>query len=176
MDINSLDNIEIQLCDIASESVVDGTGIRYTIFVQGCPHNCKGCHNPSSHAFTGGHVRSLGFIAKEILKNPLLDGITFSGGEPFYYPKECGVLAEFLQKNNLNVWCYSGYTYEELLDMAKTNNDTKNFLDNIDVLVDGKFIENQKNLMLKFRGSENQRIINLKKMRETSTQNIEILF
>lgn len=176
MDIENLDKIEIRLADVARESVVDGSGIRYTLFVQGCPHHCEGCHNPTSHRFEGGHILTLGKIAGEIVRNPLLDGVTFSGGEPFCYPKECAALAKFVKSRGMNVWSYSGYTLDELREKAVTDEDTCEFLQNIDVLVDGRFVLAQKNLMLRFKGSENQRIINLKAMRESGSDEVIILF
>lgn len=176
MDIKELEEIKIRLADVARESVVDGVGIRYTVFVQGCPHHCEGCHNPSSHAFEGGHILTLGKIAGEIVKNPLLDGVTFSGGEPFCYAKECAILAEFIKSKGMNVWAYSGFTLDELIAKAKTDENIAKFLSLIDVLVDGRFVLAQKNLMLRFKGSENQRIINLKAMREQNSDEVIILF
>ncbi len=165
----------IRLAGLVEESVVDGKGIRCAIFVQGCFHACKGCHNPQTHDITGGKMFRLSEIAQIVENNLLLDGLTFSGGEPFLYPSELADLAEWAQDNRLNIWCYTGYTYEELLEMCESNNEVYRLLQSIDVLVDGRYEEDKRNLMLKFRGSENQRIINLKKMRESNTEKIILL-
>lgn len=162
----------IRLAGIVNESVVDGKGIRCTVFVQGCPHNCKSCHNPHTHSYTDGEVVPLCDITERIENNPLLDGITFSGGEPFVYPAELADLAEWAHENRLNVWCYTGYTYDELQEIAQKDPETSRLLEGIDVLIDGRFEQDKKNLLLKFKGSENQRIIDLKKMRELKTDKI----
>ena len=156
-----LNNTFIRLAGIVKESIVDGKGIRASIYVQGCPHKCVGCHNGHTHDFNGGKEYSLQQIIDLILPNPLLDGITLSGGEPFCHAESLSVLAEWAKQNNLNIWCYSGYTYEELLELSTQDVNIKNLLDKVDVLVDGKFIESQKDLTLAFRGSKNQRIIEL---------------
>lgn len=166
---------QINIADISYESVVDGVGIRFTIFTQGCPHKCEGCHNPTTHDFNGGHLYDVDKLMAEINKNPLLDGVTFSGGEPFCHAKSLAVLAKKIKANNLNIWCYSGYTLEELNNMAKTDNDILELLSQIDVLIDGKFILSQRNLLKRFKGSDNQRIINLKKMREENSSDIILL-
>lgn len=145
----------IYINGIIKESIVDGEGLRYVIFVQGCPHHCKGCQNPQTWNFKKGKWVIECSIAKEIMENPLLDGITFSGGEPFALKEnESGLIriAEFAHNKGLNVWCYTGYLYEEIKDRELTKH--------IDVLVDGKFIEEQK-CYDGFRGSTNQRIIHL---------------
>ena len=176
MEIAELTEYSIRLSGVVSESVVDGTGIRYTVFVQGCPHHCVGCHNPLTHPYSGGTVALLSDLAGEICKNPLLDGITLTGGEPFSYPAVLTQLARFVHGKGMNVWCYSGYTYEELKGLAVDSNAIHDLLNEIDVLVDGRFVEAQRNLMLKFRGSENQRVIDLKTMRKTGTEKIILLF
>lgn len=163
----------IRLADIVTESVVDGKGIRMTVFVQGCKHCCKGCHNPTTWEIGGGEEKPLSFIAELAEKDPLLDGLTFSGGEPFLQPAPLSILAKWCHVHNLNVWCYSGYTYEQLVEMGESDEDIKALLDETDVLVDGKFIEEQKDLTLPFRGSKNQRIIDMKKTRETGI--VEVL-
>ena len=157
----------MKLAGINTESVVDGDGLRMTIFGQGCPHHCKGCHNPSTWDFNGGDETSPEKIISMVKENPLLDGVTFSGGEPFVHAKDFAWIAKEIHHLGLNVWSYSGYTYEELQKLAKTNKDIASFLAEIDVLVDGKFILTKRDLSLKFRGSSNQRIIDMKKTRET---------
>lgn len=148
---------------LQSDSIVDGEGIRTVIWTQGCPHHCKGCHNPETHDFQGGALVDLKEIYQEIDKLEGQTGITFSGGDPFMQPKECSLIASYAKELGYNIWCYTGFTFEELLTMSKTKKEIMNFLKNIDVLVDGKFEEDKKDLTLKFRGSSNQRIIDVKK-------------
>ncbi len=158
----------IRLADIVPESVVDGKGIRMTVFVQGCKHGCKGCHNPATWDLNGGADYSLEFITNLAKKDPLLDGLTFSGGEPFLQPEPLGELAKWCHANGLNVWCYSGYTYEQLCALGEKDIAVRELLENIDVLVDGPFLEAQKDLTLPFRGSKNQRILDLNETRKQS--------
>ena len=159
----------VPLAGLVEESVVDGSGIRCAVFVQGCPHRCKGCHNPQTHSFDGGTDTSVAELAERIAANPLLSGVTLSGGEPFCYPEPLSVLAKDVHAHGKNVWCYTGYTYEQLLKKSASSKKIRAFLDEIDVLIDGRFIEARRNPMLKFRGSENQRILNLKSMRASET-------
>ena len=145
----------IYINDIIKESVVDGEGLRYVIFVQGCPHHCKGCHNQQTWNFKGGHWIPEEVIMTDIKSNPLLDGITFSGGEPFAMDanqKGLIKLADFAHSINLNVWCYTGYTFDEIRD--------KELVKHIDILVDGKYIE-EKRCLAGFKGSINQNIIKI---------------
>lgn len=151
----------IRISGIEKESIVDGPGIRYVIFVQGCPHHCVGCHNPQTHDFDGGRDKRFDEILSDLDKNPLLSGVTFSGGEPFCKAKELAELAVEIRKKGLNIVCYSGYTFEELLEKGKKEPEVFELLKLSDILIDGKFIINEKSLMLKFRGSKNQRILNL---------------
>ena len=149
------------------ETIVDGEGIRYSIYLAGCSHRCKGCHNPESWNPKAGKPLTqevLEQIVQEINANPLLDGVTFSGGDPFYNPEEfLPVLKEVSQRTGMNIWCYTGYTYEkDLMQGGKVHTSfTEEMLSYIDILVDGRFIEAQKDITLKFRGSANQRILNL---------------
>lgn len=159
------ENMTLRIAGIVPESVVDGTGIRFTLFVQGCKHACKGCHNPDTHALDGGEETTTSEILKAAEKNPLLDGMTFSGGEPFLQPVPLATIAKAIHERGLNVWCYSGYTFEELLGLSKTDEGIRALFESLDVLVDGRYIESKRNLMLKFRGSENQRILDMKKSR-----------
>lgn len=164
--------MEIRLSGIIKESIVDGPGIRYVVFTQGCPHHCEGCHNPDTHDFDGGYIGNTEEIIKDFQKNPLLSGITFSGGEPFCQPEPLLKLAKEVHNLKKNVISYSGYTFEELLKLSKKNQAIKDLMENIDYLIDGKFILSQKTLMLKFRGSKNQRIIDMKKSLEVSEAQI----
>lgn len=150
----------LRIAGIEQESITDGQGLRYTIFTQGCVHNCKGCHNKETHSLTGGYFKNIDGIVREVVDNPMIDGITLSGGDPFLQVDACIALIKKLKKevSDLNVWAYSGYTYEELL-----NNEEKiRLLNEIDVLVDGRYDCNKRSLTTKFRGSTNQRIIDVK--------------
>ena len=142
----------LRLFGIAEESVVDGPGFRYAIFVQGCPHGCPGCHNPGSHAFDGGTVRDIDSIFQEICQNPLLKGVTFSGGEPFCQPGPLAELAKKVHQRGLDVMVYSGWTLEELQAMENPQ---------VHALLEQRDIE------LNFRGSANQRVLDMKKTRES---------
>ncbi len=157
--------MNIRIAGTVNDSIVDGPGYRYTVFTQGCPHHCPGCHNPESHDFAGGRVVDTEVILKQVRENPILDGVTLSGGEPFCQPEACLELARAAHALHLNVWCYTGYTYEMLLKEADPARLA--LLSEVDVLVDGPFILAQKSLELKFCGSRNQRLIDLKKTRET---------
>lgn len=141
------------------DSIVDGAGLRCVIWTQGCFHNCKGCHNPQTHDISKGTLYDIEDIIKEILQTQLQNGITLSGGEPFL---QCNALVKILdgiKEKEFNVWAYTGFLYEELIK----DQEKKNLLEKIDVLVDGKFIEEEKDIYLRFKGSRNQRIIDVQK-------------
>jgi anaerobic ribonucleoside-triphosphate reductase activating protein len=148
---------------IQSDSIVDGEGIRTVIWTQGCTHNCLGCHNPETHSFKAGFLMELDDLKQQIKNLNIQDGITLSGGDPFAQVDACLELTSFCKKIGLNVWCYTGYTFEQLMIMSNSNRNIIELLKNIDVLVDGKFILAEKSLNLKFKGSRNQRIIDVKK-------------
>lgn len=152
----------IKLSGLIPESFVDGPGIRFTIFTQGCPHGCVGCHNPETHDFNSGRFADVDKIYNKILENPLIKGVTFSGGEPFCQSEPLAYLAEKLRKSNYNIMCYTGFTFEELLKTSEEDSNVNNLLSNIDILVDGPFVIEERSLELKFRGSKNQRIIDVK--------------
>ncbi|MDD6223920.1 MAG: anaerobic ribonucleoside-triphosphate reductase activating protein [bacterium] len=147
--------------DLQVDSIVDGEGIRTVIWTQGCPHNCQGCHNPLTHSIDGGAEVELDYIKEEIDLLDGQDGITFSGGDPFLQPLACSVLAKYAKTKGLNIWCYTGYTFEQLLELSKVKIDILTFLKEIDVLVDGKFEIDKKSYSTTFRGSSNQRIIDV---------------
>ncbi len=149
--------------DLQPDSIVDGEGIRTVIWTQGCSHHCFGCHNPQTHDFKGGEEVELNDLYHAIDELEGQDGITFSGGDPFYQPKECFEIAKYARKKGLNIWSYSGFTFEELLELSKKDKNIYNFLNEIDVLVDGRFILSKKSYNCIFRGSTNQRIIDVKK-------------
>ncbi len=152
--------MQIRIAGLVPESFVDGDGIRFAIFMQGCLRHCEGCHNPETHALDGGRLVDTNEIISAIKKNPLLDGITLTGGEPFLQIDAANELARAAKNFGLNVWCYTGFNFEDLPPEAAP------LLENIDVLIDGAFIESLRDLELQFRGSSNQRIIDIKKTRE----------
>ena len=147
--------------NLQTDSIVDGEGIRTVIWTQGCSHNCKGCHNPETHDHLKGIEVDTEDIKKQILSVSNQDGITLSGGDPFFQIEASSDIAKFCKQNNLNVWAYTGFTFEKLLEMSETKPELKEFMNNIDVLVDGKFELENKSLNLKFRGSRNQRILDM---------------
>lgn len=152
----------LRVAGIVSESIVDGPGIRFVIFAQGCIHHCKGCHNPATFNLNGGKLIEVETLMNEIKKNPLLRGVTFSGGEPFLQAEAFSEIAKQCHLLGLNVLSYTGYTFEDLVSDFDKHPEWKGLLENIDILIDGPFIEKEKSLMLLFRGSSNQRILNAK--------------
>ncbi|SHJ59067.1 anaerobic ribonucleoside-triphosphate reductase activating protein [Thermoclostridium caenicola] len=155
----------IRIAGIIRESIVDGPGIRMVVFAQGCRHKCPGCHNPETHSFDGGTLVTVDAIIEQAKRNPLLDGITFSGGEPFEQAEAFAVLAREAKKLNLDIMTYTGYTYEYLVENAVKHRGWHDLLEESDILVDGRFEMDKRNLLLRFRGSENQRIIDVKRTR-----------
>lgn len=155
--------MNIRIAGIVNDSIVDGPGFRLAIFTQGCPHHCKGCHNPNTHAFDGGKLGETRDIIEKMQENELLDGITLTGGEPFCQPEACLELARAAHHAGLNVWSYSGYTFEEL---QKGQSEWLALLKEVDVLVDGRFILEKRTLECRFRGSSNQRLIDVPKSLE----------
>ena len=153
----------IRIAGIENDSIVDGPGFRLAVFTQGCPHHCPGCHNPETHPFDGGKEVDTDRIIRMMEDNPLLDGITLTGGDPFCQPAACAILAKAARETGLNVWAYSGWTFEELLKKAEEDADIMEVLKNTDVLIDGPFVLAQRTLELRFRGSRNQRQIDVKK-------------
>ena len=161
------DKMKLRIAGVEKESIVDGEGYRYSIFTQGCPHACPGCHNPQTHDAQGGHWTTLGELLQDILSNPLLSGVTFSGGEPFQQAGELAELARELHRHNLDVWCYTGYLYENL--QAQGSPSQQALLAEVDVLVDGPYVEAQRDLNLAFRGSSNQRLLDMAATRAQGT-------
>lgn len=156
----------IRVAGIVGESITDGPGIRFAIFVQGCPHHCEGCHNPQTHDFSGGDLMSAEEIFEKIKKNPLLRGITLSGGEPACQAKALVPLVKLCREHGLEAAMYSGYTFEELYEKSKTDEDLLELMKLCDTLIDGRFVLSEKSLSIRFRGSKNQRIIDLKQSLE----------
>ena len=155
----------IRLYGLVTDSIVDGPGFRTAIFVQGCPYHCEGCHNPDSQPFEGGTVWTLDDVEKKFANNPLLSGITLSGGEPAEQAAPCAELARRAHQKGLNVWTYTGSTLEKLNERAKDDPALAQLLQETDVLVDGPFILAQRSLELDFCGSKNQRLIDMNETR-----------
>lgn len=155
----------LRIAGVIRESIVDGPGLRFVVFTQGCPHLCKGCHNPATHALDGGYEISHERILTEFFKNPLLKGITLSGGEPFLQPLELLPIAKAVREGGKDVVIYTGYTLEQLMNMDDEN--TKELLSYCDILIDGPFILSQRDLTLTFKGSRNQRIIDMNATRKS---------
>lgn len=151
--------MKIRVAGLVNDSIVDGPGFRFTVFTQGCPHACPGCHNPQTHDFSAGTDADTDEILSRIKKNPLLDGITLSGGEPFCQSKACAEIAQKARKLGLNIWSYSGYTFEELYSGKE---EWRELLQELDVLVDGRFELEKRTLECRFRGSWNQRLIDVR--------------
>lgn len=149
----------IRINDTVNDSIVDGVGLRYTIFVQGCSRHCPGCHNPQTHDPDGGRPVTVQSLVNEAVKNPLIDGITISGGEPAEQPHAVAELAMYAKLEDLTVWMYTGYRFEELQEMGYLGERLGWF----DVIVDGAFVEGLKSYEARFRGSTNQRIIDVQK-------------
>ena len=148
----------ISILEIVEDTTVDGPGFRTSVYSSGCPHHCPGCHNPQSWDIDNGHPVEIEEILKVILDDPFAD-VTFSGGDPMFQPQGFTELAKAIkQQSNKNIWCYTGFLFEELLKHPAQ----KALLEQIDVLVDGRFIEALKDEGLRFRGSSNQRIIDVK--------------
>lgn len=153
----------LRISGIVDESIVDGPGFRFTVFTQGCPHKCDGCHNPETHDPSGGYDIETDEILNRIDKNPLLDGITLSGGEPLLQAEKLVPLARSVKERNLSVVVYSGYIFEEIIK----NEQWLKLMRFTDILVDGRFEKDKRSLDLLFRGSSNQRVIDVKKSLES---------
>jgi anaerobic ribonucleoside-triphosphate reductase activating protein len=150
--------MQIRLAGLVPESIVDGTGYRFAVFAQGCPHKCPACHNPHTHDFDGGELYDTDDIIARIKSYPHSDGVTFTGGEPFCQPEAFARLAKGLE--DVNIWCFTGYTFGEL--QAMQNPAVRALLEQIDVLIDGRFVEAEFHHELKFKGSRNQRFLDCK--------------
>lgn len=151
------EDITIRMSGIKSYAIEDGVGIRMSLYSCMCPHRCKGCHNPQTWDYESGYDETVDSLYEKIVNNKHIDGVTFSGGDPFVQWKQFYDLAVKIKNTTkLNIWCYTGYTYEELMQ-----DDRRLLVEQVDVLVDGKFIEAKKDLKLRWRGSSNQRIINV---------------
>lgn len=154
-----------RMAGMIRESVTDGPGLRTTLFFQGCPHACPGCHNPQTWSFSGGQEYDLSELIATLQITPLLSGVTFSGGEPFVQAEAAAFIAEYVKSRNLNLWVYTGFIWEKLLlDVDRPG--YRELINLADVIVDGPYQEKRRNLTLPFRGSQNQRIIQVRQSLE----------
>lgn len=164
--------VSVRLAGIVPESIVDGPGIRFAIFFQGCQHNCQGCHNPQTHPLSGGSVTTFDFIMNELHKHRIVCGVTISGGEPFLQPNELSdLILRIKNETSLEILVYTGYKIGEL----KENLIYSKILKEIDYLVDGRFINEERDLELLYRGSSNQRFIDVKTNRVLDESEISLL-
>ncbi|MBQ8335933.1 MAG: anaerobic ribonucleoside-triphosphate reductase activating protein [Bacteroidaceae bacterium] len=155
----------ISILDIVEDTTVDGPGFRTTVYCAGCPNRCPGCHNPQSWDIENGHEADVEDILEKILSDPFAD-VTFSGGDPMFQPQGFRELAKAVkEKSAKNIWCYTGYLFEDLLKMPQQ----RELLEYVDVLVDGRFVEALKDETLRFRGSGNQRIIDVRASLESGS-------
>lgn len=145
----------MRIAGTVQDSIVDGAGFRFTVFAQGCHHHCPGCHNPQTHDPLGGVEVPITELIARLRSNPLTDGLTLSGGEPFDQATDCLALAQAAHSAGLNVWCWTGELFEHLRDTTAH----QPLLQELDVLVDGPFLLEQRTLCLPWRGSRNQRVI-----------------
>ena len=151
--------MQIRLAGVEPESIVDGPGYRLAVFVQGCPHGCPGCHNPQTHDMNGGYIGDTAQIIEKMGLNPLVRGVTLTGGEPMMQPEPLCEIAQAAKARGMSVWCYTGYTLETLLSEGRA--DRMRLLGLIDVLVDGPYLSHERSLDLLYRGSRNQRLIDM---------------
>lgn len=165
----------LRISGLVEDSIVDGPGLRLAIFTQGCHHHCPDCHNEQTHDPNGGYDISIEEIQSVFLKSPLYQGVTFSGGEPLLQPKPLIRIADFVHQQNKNVWMYTGYTWEEIISMKQTRPEIAALINATDILVDGLFLIEECDRTLLFRGSKNQRIIDVPATLNQQDQNSPIL-
>ncbi|WP_010236035.1 anaerobic ribonucleoside-triphosphate reductase activating protein [Clostridium arbusti] len=158
-----MSNNKIRLAGMIYESLSNGPGLRRVLFSQGCKHNCKSCFNSHTHSFEGGELMDMDHIIEDIVNNPMLRGVTFSGGDPLEQAEKFAYIARRVKESGKSVWVYTGYTFEEIRSARRENPSWDKLLNYVDVLIDGKFDIDKKDEKLKFRGSTNQRIIDIKK-------------
>ena len=156
-----MSDTKLRIADVIQDSIVDGPGFRFVVFTQGCKRHCPECHNKQTWDPNGGRMESIDELIEKLKSNPLTDGITISGGEPYLQAATCAELAERARALGYNVWCYSGYTFEEILEISRTDPAFGRLLSATDVLIDGMFLIEEKSLTLKWRGSRNQRVIDV---------------
>jgi anaerobic ribonucleoside-triphosphate reductase activating protein len=153
----------MRIANTVNDSIVDGPGLRFAVFTQGCPHACPGCHNPETHDPAGGEEVPVEDLVHRLEKNPLIEGLTLSGGEPFLQAEDCARLARAARALGLTVWTYTGFLYERLRTAGRPDWDA--LLADTDILVDGPYVEAERSYGLPFRGSRNQRLIDVPKSR-----------
>ena len=153
----------MRIAGLIHDSIVDGPGLRFVVFAQGCERRCDGCHNPDTWDKGGGTETPVDEIIAEMLRNPLTTGLTLSGGEPFQQAADCVKIAAAAREGGLNVWVYSGFSFEELFIRSKSEQAINELMNLTDVLVDGPFTLAERTLSLRWRGSRNQRIIDTPK-------------
>lgn len=168
--------MKIRLAGIVPNSNSNGPGLRDVIFSQGCSHHCPYCFNKHTWDFNLGKICDCDKIIKQCIDRTYLSGITFSGGDPFDQPEPFAYIAKQLKKHHINIWCYTGYTFEQLITLSKNNKNIRQLLNNIDILVDGPFINSKKSTDIQFRGSTNQRIINIKQSLKNKKVIIDIKY
>lgn len=157
----------LRIAGVVRESVVDGPGLRYVVFAQGCPHRCVGCHNPETWDPAGGYEVAVEEILGDIVRNPLVRGVTFSGGDPFLQAGAFATLGRALRQKGYDIVTYTGYTYEEL--QASADAAVRDLLEVTGILIDGPFIQAERDLTLPFCGSRNQRIIDVRASKKSKT-------
>ena len=160
--MRALKDVSLRVAGVIEESIVDGPGIRFVLFLQGCRLRCPGCQNPQTWDFDEGTLVPSDEVLARIKENPLVHGVTFSGGEPFEQAEALLPLAKELKAQGYHLMAFSGFTLEQLVQKPEC----RALLEQLDLLVDGPFIEAQKSLDLRFRGSRNQRILNMPATRE----------
>lgn len=165
--------MKINIAGTIPDSIVDGPGVRYVVFAQGCNHHCKGCQNPQTWDFNKGKSVEVKELFDDIMKSVISKRVTFSGGDPFYQVPAFAELARMLKKEGFEIIAYTGFTFEEL--MSDLDNNYINLLEQIDYLIDGKFEEDKKSLSLKFMGSSNQRIIDVQKSITNWEDNVKMV-
>lgn len=153
--------MKVRLSGLIPNSLVNGLGMRRVLFAQGCKHYCKGCFNPETWDFKGGEEKDCDEIINDIINDPIIRGVTFSGGDPFYQADKFAYISKRVktERPKLNIWCYTGFTFEECLQ----DEDKIKILNYIDILVDGKFIQDLADVNYKWAGSTNQRVIDVQK-------------
>jgi anaerobic ribonucleoside-triphosphate reductase activating protein len=156
----------IRIAGVVKESIVDGPGLRFAVFTQGCAHHCPECQNPETWDFEGGYDCGIDKILKAMDENPLLDGITMSGGDPLYQAEASYSLCSKVKEKGLNVVVFTGYTYEELIELEKKDPWIEKLLGVTDILIDGRYEKDKRDLTLIFRGSSNQRVIDMNASRK----------
>ena len=164
-----MEDLKINVAGFNKNSITDGPGIRFVIYAQGCVHNCAGCHNPQTHSFNTGEDYTISQLMDMIKKDPLVKGVTFSGGDPFCQPKAFAVLAKELKQSGYEICSFTGYLFEQIT--SDKTDEKYNLFKQLDVLIDGPFMQDKKSLDLKFKGSSNQRTIDVQKsLLENSVQ------